>query len=111
MERSNDFFYLCEESELHELRGKRFYVNDTDIAIFRIGVKIFAVSNVCPHQQAEKIFEGFIEDECVICPLHGWKFNLIDGKLANGSRGLETFPTKIIDGKIYALVIPKKLNW
>ena len=60
--------------------------------------KIFAVSNVCPHQQAAKIYEGFVEDEFVVCPLHGWKFKLKNGKLASGSRGLDTYPIKNIDG-------------
>lgn len=111
MKSVQDYFFICSEDELTETEGKRFYLNDTDIAIFKVNGKIFAVSNVCPHQHAAKIFEGFIEDECVVCPLHGWKFDLKNGKLPNGRRGLESYQIKIINRKIYALVIPKKLNW
>lgn len=111
MKSVQDYFFICSEDELTETEGKRFYLNDTDIAIFKVNGKIFAVSNVCPHQHAAKIFEGFIEDECVVCPLHGWKFDLKNGKLPNGRRGLESYQIKITNRKIYALVIPKKLNW
>ena len=111
MKSSAEYIFVCNENELEESEGKRFYLNDTDIAIFKIGKKIFAVSNVCPHQQATKIYEGFIEDECVVCPLHGWKFILKNGKLESGSRGLDTYPVKTFEGKIYAKVVKKQLNW
>ena len=111
MKSDEEYIFVCNENELQESVGKRFYLNDTDIAIFKIENKIFAVSNVCPHQQATKIYEGFIENECVVCPLHGWKFKLKDGKLESGGRGLATYPIKILESKIFAKVIAKELNW
>jgi NAD(P)H-dependent nitrite reductase small subunit len=105
------FYLICSENDLKDSQGKRFYINDTDIAIFKVGDKIYAVSNVCPHQQASKIYEGFVENNCVVCPLHGWTFNLKTGNLHSGSKGLDTYPTKIVDGKIYAKVVKKELNW
>ena len=38
------------------------------------------MSNICPHQQTRLIYDGFVEDEFVVCPAHGWKFNLGTGK-------------------------------
>ena len=111
MENIEDYFFICEENILKDSEGKRFYVNDTDIAIFKVKNKIYAVSNVCPHQQASKIFEGFVENNCVVCPLHGWTFSLKTGELHNGSNGLDMYPIKNIDGKIYAKVVGKELNW
>ena len=111
MEDIEQYSFICEENILKDSEGQRFYVNDTDVAIFKVDNKIYAVSNVCPHQQATKIFEGFVENNCVVCPLHGWTFNLNDGKLHNGSRGLDTYPVKIINEKIYAKVVAKELNW
>jgi nitrite reductase/ring-hydroxylating ferredoxin subunit len=110
-DRIENYEYLCRLDELKEKLGKRFYINNTDIAIFKIENYVFAVSNICPHQHTAKIFEGFIENECVVCPLHGWTFSLKNGKLPNGSRGLDTYLTKIIDGKVYAKVKEKELNW
>lgn len=105
------FEFICEKSELKESEGVRFLINDVDIALFNIDDEIFAVSNLCPHQHAPFIHEGFVENGCVVCPLHGWTFNLKNGNLHSGSRGLDTFPIKIIDGKVYAKVVAKELNW
>lgn len=111
MENIDDYFFICNENDLKDSEGKRFYVNDTDIAIFKVETKIYVVSNVCPHQQASKIYEGFVENNCVVCPLHGWTFSLETGKLHSGSNGLDAYPVKIVEGKIYAKVTSKELNW
>lgn len=105
------YHFICNISELKESVGKRFYINDTDIAVFLVKDRVFVLGNVCPHQKAASIYEGFVEDNCVICPLHGWKFNLYDGKMHNGNTGLESFEVKIENENIYAIVYPKKLNW
>ena len=106
-----EYHFICEIDDLNESQGKRYFVNDTDVAVFVVKNKIFVVSNICPHQKAPSIYEGFIEDDSVICPLHGWKFKLCDGKMDNGSRRLETFDVKIENGKVYAKVYPKRYNW
>lgn len=111
MEISQDFYFVCNENELTDSVGRQFYLNDTEIAVFKVGSKIFAVSNICPHQHTSSIYDGIIENECVVCPLHGWTFNLKNGNLHSGSRGLDTYPVKIIDGKIFAKIKEKKFNW
>ena len=111
MQNYKDYSYICELADLKNEIGHRFYINDVDIAVFKVNEKIFVVSNTCPHQQAGAIHDGFIEDENVVCPLHGWTFKLCDGRLHNGARGLDAFPSKIIDGKLYSKVAPKNINW
>lgn len=102
---------VCKVSDLHESRGTKFLINDVDIAIFKISGEIFAVSNTCPHQHTQSIYDGFIEDGCVVCPAHGWMFNLKTGKQPTGARGLDSYPVKIIDDEVFALVKPKELKW
>ena len=106
-----EFSYACNISELKESEGKRFYINDIDIALFKVNNKIYAVSNICPHQQAAKIYEGFVEDNCVVCPMHGWKFKLGIDNPSGVGRGLDTYPIKIVNNKIYVKAEEKKLNW
>jgi len=102
---------VCKVSDLYESRGTRFLINDVDIAIFKINGEVFAVSNTCPHQHTQSIYDGFIEDGCIVCPAHGWMFNLKTGKQPTGTRGLDSYPVKIIDDEVFALIRPKELKW
>ena len=38
-----------------------------------------AFSSVCPHQAAS-LAKGWIKDECIVCPYHGLRFRLEDGR-------------------------------
>lgn len=105
------YFKICKISDLVENRGKRFLINDVDVAVFKVGDEVFVLNNVCPHQHSSVIYDGFIEEGCVVCPAHGWMFNLKTGRQPTGARGLDTYPIKIINEEIFALVTPKVLNW
>jgi nitrite reductase/ring-hydroxylating ferredoxin subunit len=49
-----------------------------DVALFRRGEEILAIGNLCPHQGGS-LSDGFIEGDIVVCPLHGWEFDLRSG--------------------------------
>ena len=82
-----------------------------DVAVFKSDKKIYAINNICPHQKTALMYEGFIEDCNVVCPVHGWEFNLATGKMPDGRRGLDSFETKMVDGFIFVKVIKKEMNW
>lgn len=111
MEKLNGFTKVCRVDDLKEKVGQRFFVNDVEIAVFKVDGKIYALNNVCPHQHSAIIYDGFIEDCKVICPAHGWEFNLTDGKLGNDRKGLDTYEVKLIDDDVYVKVVKKELNW
>lgn len=106
-----NFKKLCKVTELNENQGKRFLVNDTEIAVFKIKGEFFAIDNICPHQHTALLFDGFIEDECVVCPAHGWKFDLRTGKRPSGSRGITSHSVKIVDDDLFVFVKDKNLRW
>ena len=105
------FTKICSVHDIEENKGKRFIINETEIAVFKTNGNIFALSNICPHQQTALIYDGFIEDGCVVCPAHGWKFDLRTGNKKSGSRGLDSYEVKIVDEIIYVKVVPKRFNW
>ena len=105
------FTFLCSLNDLQESTGKKFLVNDVEIAVFKINSEVFALSNICPHQQSHLIYDGFIEEEFVVCPAHGWKFNLRTGKKDSGSNGLQIYPVEVVDNKVYVQVIPRQVHW
>lgn len=111
MNENDGFFKVCKYTDLQEKLGRRFFVNDVDIAVFKVDGKVYALNNMCIHQKAAIIYDGFIEDGKVTCPAHGWQFDLQTGRVPNGIKGLDPYEVKIIDGDIYVKAYPRKLRW
>lgn len=105
------FIKVCSYKDLKEKIGKRFFIDDVEIALFKVNGEVYALNNICPHQKTHLMHEGFIEDSQVICPVHGWKFNLLDGNLAPGRKGLDSYEVKVINDEIHVKVIKKELKW
>jgi len=105
------FFKVCRLNDLSENSGKRFIVDDVDIALFKVDGKIYALSNICPHQHSPLIYDGFLEDGCVVCPAHGWMFNLETGKTPTGQKGLNSFEVMVEKGEVFVKVFKKVLKW
>ncbi|HVW95041.1 MAG TPA: Rieske (2Fe-2S) protein [Mucilaginibacter sp.] len=59
---------------------------------------IFAVSAVCPHQGFD-LSSGWCENNKIICPLHGYAFDLKTGRGPNDY--LKTFPVKIDGDEVF----------
>jgi nitrite reductase/ring-hydroxylating ferredoxin subunit len=111
MNQDDDYFKVCKYSDLKEKRGSRFFINDTDIALFKADGIIYALSNICLHQKAGIIYDGFIEDGMVTCPAHGWQYELATGKIRGGIKGLDSFEVKIAGDDVFVKIIEKKLRW
>lgn len=58
-------------------------VEGIEIALFRVGDRIFALSDRCTHGDA-KLSEGYVEDGCIECPLHQALFDLATGEVRRG---------------------------
>jgi nitrite reductase/ring-hydroxylating ferredoxin subunit len=61
-------------------------IGDRELAIFNLGPstevgaadRFLAVDNQCPHK-AGPLADGIVTGTSVVCPLHTWKINLVDG--------------------------------
>ena len=105
------FEKVCKFSKLIENEGQHFKVKDIEVALFKVEGKIYALNNICPHQHANIMHDGFLEEGCVICPAHGWGFNLEDGKMQEAGAKLDSYEVKIVDEYIYVKVYGKKFEW
>jgi nitrite reductase/ring-hydroxylating ferredoxin subunit len=59
-------------------KGVLASVNGRDVAVFRRGDEILAIGNDCPHQGGS-LCDGWVEGDIVVCPLHGWEFDMRTG--------------------------------
>lgn len=105
------FFKVCAVDDLREKVGSKFFIDDVEIAVFKVDGKIYALSNICPHQHSAIIYDGFIEDGKVVCPAHGWEFDLKTGCMAKDRKGLDSFEVKIVNDEVFVKVFKKELNW
>ncbi len=106
-----EFTKVCTLQELSEQYGKRFIIDDVEVAVFKVDNKIHAVSNICPHQHTALIYDGFIEDGCVVCPVHGWKFNLETGMIPSRTGKIDVYPVEVQNNNVYIKVSKKELKW
>ncbi len=107
----NEFKKVCKLSDLKEKIGQRFFIDDVDVALFKVENEVFAVSNMCLHQKAAIIYDGFVEDGFVTCPAHGWQFELKTGRVPSGIKGLDKYEVKIENDDVYVKVFKKILKW
>ena len=42
------------------------------------GERLLMVQRTCPHAGGD-LSKGRIEDDCIVCPVHGWRYSLLDG--------------------------------
>ncbi len=102
------YIQLCQSGDIFPQKGKNFYFDeDVQIAVFRDNHKLFAVSNICPHQYAAVICNGFLEEKTVTCPLHGWIYSLESGKALGSNARLLTYHIFEDEGLVW-LEQPKK---
>jgi ferredoxin-thioredoxin reductase catalytic chain len=74
-----------------------------DMAIARVGDEFFALSNVCRHAFAP-LGEGFMDGYHVLCPWHGWRYDVRDGSTDHPDADVRTFRTSVVAGEIRVTV-------
>ena len=65
-------------ADIPEGSAKLVRVQGEEIAVFKQDGKLCAIQNACPHEGGQ-LSKGWIEGEAVVCPLHGYKFDLKTG--------------------------------
>jgi nitrite reductase/ring-hydroxylating ferredoxin subunit len=60
--------------------SKAVAAGDGEIAVFNAGGSYHAMDNACPHRGGP-LSEGRLDGCVVVCPWHGWQFDVTDGSL------------------------------
>ena len=70
---------VCRLDEIKEGRGVSRDAAGLRVAVFRTGGGVVALQGRCPHANGP-LGLGWIEEGEVVCPLHQWRFRLVDGR-------------------------------
>ncbi|MBW8010525.1 MAG: non-heme iron oxygenase ferredoxin subunit [Chloroflexi bacterium] len=96
-----DFVGVAREDEI--ANGERLFVevDEFNIVVFNIAGKLFAIGDVCSHDNGP-VGDGELEDHEVICPRHGAHFDVRDGKVLSFPAVVDipAYPIRIIDGQV-----------
>ena len=86
-------------------RPKRVVIEETDVALFFIQGKFYAVQNECPHQHYSALHEGILNGLELTCPMHGWAFDVSTGQATVGGGRLKRYAVKV-DGNDVLIEAP-----
>ncbi len=90
--------------------GGRLFVDvgDKPIVIFNIAEKLFAIGDVCTHDDGP-LGDGVVEGNNIVCPRHGAEFDLRNGKAMQMPAVIDipAYPVQVREGKIF-VGIPKE---
>ena len=85
-------------------QGRCFLVGRQAIAVFRLregGLR--ALDATCPHQGG-RFAEGILDQEKVLCPLHGFAFSLRTGEGLGHPLSVRSYEVRSSDGRILAKI-------
>lgn len=89
--------------DLAEGHGRHIKIGKRDVAVFRIGDEVFALSNLCRHAFGP-LAEGFLDGYEVMCPWHGWRYDVRTGATDHPDANVQTYPAAVRDGDVYVTV-------
>jgi len=102
-----EYVTVAKVGEIPEGRGRAYAVAGRMIAVFCENGEHFAIDDFCPHQGAS-LAEGYVENHCVACPWHHWRFDIKDGHWLDSPRiRVDAFAVRIIDDQIQVSTTPR----
>jgi 3-phenylpropionate/trans-cinnamate dioxygenase ferredoxin subunit len=96
-----DFVDIAPASELPN--GERLFleVEGRAIVIFKIADQLFAIGDICTHDDGP-LGDGDLEGFNIVCPRHGGEFDVRDGKATQMPAVVDipAYPVKVVNGMI-----------
>ena len=88
-------------SDLPPTKGVLVSVNGHNVGVYWRGEEILAIGDDCPHQGGS-LCDGWVEGEIVICPLHGWEFDMRTGAcMTVPGESVPRYTATVEDGAVY----------
>jgi ferredoxin-thioredoxin reductase catalytic chain len=89
--------------DMRDGEARRVLVGKRDLAVFRVDGAFHALSNVCRHAFAP-LSEGWVDGHVVMCPWHGWRYDVRDGTTDHPDADVRTYPVVVRDGEVLVIV-------
>ena len=89
-------------SDVKSGESKLISIKEKALALFNIDGKFFVIDNTCLHK-AGSLAQGKVDGCFVTCPLHGWRYDITDGKcvLPGANLRLNSYKVSIKEKDIF----------
>jgi 3-phenylpropionate/trans-cinnamate dioxygenase ferredoxin subunit len=96
------FVKACALADVPDEGALAVEIDDTPVAVVRVGDDVFALRDVCSHAEVA-LSEGEVYDNTIECWLHGSCFDLRTGKPTNppATQPVPTYRVKIEGDDVY----------
>ncbi|MBW2241322.1 MAG: Rieske (2Fe-2S) protein [Deltaproteobacteria bacterium] len=81
-------------SKLREGEVKTFRMGGRYLAIGRTADGYFAMDDLCPHAGGS-LGEGMLDDECVLCPIHGYAYHVRTGEGLDDGNEVQVYQVEL----------------
>ena len=100
-----DWHCVAKTGEVLEDEPKAVQIGNDYIAIYKIDDSFYATDDICTHEFAS-LAEGFVDGDCIECPLHAGKFHIPTGKAMTApvTEDLRTYPVRVDGDDIFVQV-------
>ena len=116
LNKDNSYKYVGLSSEIPIGKSKSISIKDAkskkniNIAIFNISGRFYAISDSCAHKGGP-LSKGFLNNDIVTCPWHGWKYSVKDGKSSHeGGDSVNSYKIKVVKDKLYVNPFPSNIG-
>ena len=91
---------LLAKADLVEGQPARAELSGRPVAVVMRGEKVHVLDGTCPHRGGP-LYDGFVSGNCLVCPWHGWSFDLQSGFYGSGPGvGVRTFDSSLENGRV-----------
>src|SRR5918999_233511 len=88
---------------------KQVVVKGEPVGLYRVGDDVYAISDYCSHEQTY-LTDGEFDPELleVECPLHGSRFNIVDGsvRILPATRPVPAYDV-VVEGDLVKVAVPE----
>ena len=94
-------FKVAKATDVSPGQGLVVQAGAKTLALFNVAGAYHAIDNTCPHRGGP-LGEGDLDGRLVICPWHGWRWDVTTGANANNPAvKIGCFPIAVEDGDVY----------
>jgi nitrite reductase (NADH) small subunit len=95
---------VAEVADLADGQARVVDVGGRTLAVFNVAGAFYAIDNTCPHRGGP-LGEGDTEGPIVICPWHGWRWDVTTGANANNPAvRVACYPVSVEQGGVFVTV-------